>query len=142
VIAYHILTIEKISVIQDMDSGFRVRVHGCGCAYAGLPAGHYAASNRGIKYPRGPGADMNDLQIILKVATAERLDKTIWPGSIAIPGPGSPKHFCPQKTSAKLNTVYGISKRAGEYGCQPCPMFRRVMPFARAVISIDHDSDI
>ncbi|SDD97703.1 L-threonine 3-dehydrogenase [Mucilaginibacter pineti] len=61
--------------------------------------------------------NMNGLLDVLKVASAQRLDKVFWPSSIAIFGPGSPKHLCPQDTLTEPNTVYGISKRAGEYWC-------------------------
>lgn len=62
--------------------------------------------------------NMNGLLSVLKVATAQQLDKVFWPSSIAVFGPGSPKHLCPQETLTEPNTVYGISKRAGEYWCQ------------------------
>jgi nucleoside-diphosphate-sugar epimerase len=62
--------------------------------------------------------NMNGLLNVLKVAASQRLDKVFWPSSIAVFGPGSPKHLCPQKPTTEPNTVYGISKRAGEYWCQ------------------------
>ena len=54
---------------------------------------------------------------VLKVAKERKLDKVFWPSSIAVFGPGSPKYNCPQHTRIEPNTVYGISKRAGEYWC-------------------------
>ena len=54
---------------------------------------------------------------VLKVAKEKKLDKVFWPSSIAVFGPGSPKYNCPQCTRIEPNTVYGISKRAGEYWC-------------------------
>ena len=62
--------------------------------------------------------NMEGLLNVLKIGVAERLDKIFWPSSIAIFGPGSPKHLCPQDTLTEPNTVYGISKRAGEYWCK------------------------
>ena len=54
---------------------------------------------------------------VLKIAASHQLDKIFWPSSIAVFGPGSPKYNCPQNTRIEPNTVYGISKRAGEYWC-------------------------
>jgi nucleoside-diphosphate-sugar epimerase len=55
---------------------------------------------------------------VLKIAAKEhQLAKVFWPSSIAVFGPGSPKYNCPQHTRIEPNTVYGISKRAGEYWC-------------------------
>jgi nucleoside-diphosphate-sugar epimerase len=61
--------------------------------------------------------NMNGLINVLKIAAAQQLDKVFWPSSIAVFGPGSPKHLCPQETHMEPNTIYGISKRAGEYWC-------------------------
>jgi nucleoside-diphosphate-sugar epimerase len=61
--------------------------------------------------------NMAGLINVLKVAKEQQLDKVFWPSSIAVFGPGSPKHRCPQETRIEPNTVYGISKRAGEYWC-------------------------
>jgi nucleoside-diphosphate-sugar epimerase len=62
--------------------------------------------------------NMNGLLNILEVAAAQQIDKVFWPSSIAVFGPSSPKHLCPQDALAEPNTVYGISKRAGEYWCK------------------------
>ncbi|EHQ29723.1 NAD-dependent epimerase/dehydratase family protein [Mucilaginibacter paludis] len=61
--------------------------------------------------------NMQGLIHVLKIAAAQRLDKVFWPSSIAVFGPGSPKHLCPQDTFIQPNTIYGISKRSGEYWC-------------------------
>lgn len=61
--------------------------------------------------------NMEGLINVLKIAAAQQLDKIFWPSSIAVFGPGSPKHLCPQETHIEPNTIYGISKRAGEYWC-------------------------
>ncbi|HZY37581.1 MAG TPA: NAD-dependent epimerase/dehydratase family protein [Mucilaginibacter sp.] len=69
-----------------------------------------------------PGAawmlNVQSLLSVLEIAKEFRLDKVFWPSSIAVFGPGSPKYNCPQYTRIEPNTVYGISKRAGEYWCQ------------------------
>jgi nucleoside-diphosphate-sugar epimerase len=61
--------------------------------------------------------NVHSLLSVLKIAGEQKLDKVFWPSSIAVFGPGSPKYNCPQHTSIEPNTVYGISKRAGEYWC-------------------------
>jgi len=61
--------------------------------------------------------NMQGLINVLKIAAAQQIDKVFWPSSIAVFGPGSPKHQCPQHTLTEPDTVYGISKRTGEYWC-------------------------
>jgi len=61
--------------------------------------------------------NVQSLISVLKIAHEQKLDKVFWPSSIAVFGPGSPKYNCPQNTRIEPNTVYGISKRAGEYWC-------------------------
>jgi nucleoside-diphosphate-sugar epimerase len=51
------------------------------------------------------------------VAKEQQLDKVFWPSSIAVFGPDSPRYNCPQETRIEPKTVYGISKRTGEYWC-------------------------
>jgi len=71
---------------------------------------------------QNPGAtwklNVQSLLSVLEIAKDFKLDKVFWPSSIAVFGPGSPKYNCPQHTRIEPNTVYGISKRAGEYWCQ------------------------
>lgn len=71
---------------------------------------------------QNPGAawklNVQSLLSVLEIAKEFQLDKVFWPSSIAVFGPGSPKYNCPQHTRIEPNTVYGISKRAGEYWCQ------------------------
>jgi len=62
--------------------------------------------------------NVQSLLSVLEIAKDFQLDKVFWPSSIAIFGPSSPKYNCPQHTRIEPNTVYGISKRAGEYWCQ------------------------
>ena len=61
--------------------------------------------------------NVQSLLSVLKIAKEHKLEKVFWPSSIAVFGPGSPKYNCPQHTRIEPNTVYGISKRAGEYWC-------------------------
>jgi nucleoside-diphosphate-sugar epimerase len=71
---------------------------------------------------QNPGAawklNVQSLLSVLEIAKDFKLDKVFWPSSIAVFGPGSPKYNCPQQTRIEPNTVYGISKRAGEHWCQ------------------------
>ncbi len=55
--------------------------------------------------------------MVLNIARDLKLEKVFWPSSIAVFGPGSPKFNCPQDAGIEPATVYGISKRAGEYWC-------------------------
>jgi nucleoside-diphosphate-sugar epimerase len=61
--------------------------------------------------------NMQGLLNVLDIAREEKLTKVYWPSSIAVFGPTSPRHNCPQKTIIEPTTVYGISKYAGEFWC-------------------------
>jgi len=62
--------------------------------------------------------NMDGLLNVLELARKECLEKVYWPSSIAVFGPGTPKDMTHQDTIADPNTVYGISKLAGERWCQ------------------------
>ncbi len=58
--------------------------------------------------------NMAALMNTLELARSVRLKKLFWPSSIAVFGPTTPKTNTPQLTVMEPNTVYGISKLAGE----------------------------
>jgi len=58
--------------------------------------------------------NMKALMNTLKVAQESEAKKLFWPSSIAVFGPTTPRHNTPQLTVMEPNTVYGISKLAGE----------------------------
>ncbi|MEH0156538.1 NAD-dependent epimerase/dehydratase family protein [Limibacter armeniacum] len=61
--------------------------------------------------------NMNGLMNILEAARTYKL-KVFWPSSIAVFGLNTPKDLTPQDTVMQPNTVYGMSKLAGELWCQ------------------------
>ncbi|MFS2185582.1 NAD-dependent epimerase/dehydratase family protein [Mucilaginibacter sp. Mucisp84] len=61
--------------------------------------------------------NVHSLLSVLKIAGKRSLSKVFWPSSIAVFGTGSPQYNCPQQAPTEPKTVYGISKRAGEYWC-------------------------
>lgn len=58
--------------------------------------------------------NMKGLFNVLELAREKKLGKIFWPSSIAVFGPTTPKQNTPQDTIMDPNTVYGISKLAGE----------------------------
>jgi nucleoside-diphosphate-sugar epimerase len=61
--------------------------------------------------------NMQSLLNVLEVAREKELSKIYWPSSIAVFGPNSPVDHTPQNCVMDPNTVYGISKLAGERWC-------------------------
>lgn len=64
------------------------------------------------------GLNMNGLLNVLDLAKEQHIQKIYWPSSIAVFGPTTPKIQTPQRTIMEPNTVYGISKQAGERWCE------------------------
>ncbi len=58
--------------------------------------------------------NMKALMNTLEAARESDAKKIFWPSSIAVFGPTTPRHNTPQLTVMEPNTVYGISKLAGE----------------------------
>lgn len=61
--------------------------------------------------------NMDSLLYILEIAKEHTLEKVFWPSSIAVFGSNSPKINTPQHCIMDPDTVYGISKLAGERWC-------------------------
>ncbi len=62
--------------------------------------------------------NMNGLLNVLDLALEYKTARIYWPSSIAVFGPNSPKDQTPQYCVMDPNTVYGISKLAGERWCE------------------------
>jgi nucleoside-diphosphate-sugar epimerase len=62
--------------------------------------------------------NMNGLLNVLELGKKGILKKIFWPSSIAVFGPTTPRRDAPQHTVMEPNTVYGISKLAGERWCE------------------------
>lgn len=61
--------------------------------------------------------NMTSLFNVLDLAKEKHVEKIFWPSSIAVFGPNTPRDNTPQETVMNPNTVYGISKLAGESWC-------------------------
>lgn len=66
---------------------------------------------------KGWHLNMEGLFNVLELGRRGKLEKIFWPSSIAVFGPNSPKKKTPQHTVMDPDTVYGISKLAGERWC-------------------------
>lgn len=76
-------------------------------------------SATGEKYPRlAWDLNMDGLFNVFDLSVQYKVSKVFWPSSIAVFGPNSPKHNTPQYTIMDPNTIYGISKLAGERYCE------------------------
>lgn len=61
--------------------------------------------------------NMESLRQVLDLAVEEKI-KVFWPSSIAVFGATTPRDNTPQKTVIEPQTMYGITKYAGELLCQ------------------------
>lgn len=61
--------------------------------------------------------NMDGLLNILELAKEHQIRKVYWPSSIAVFGPDAPKNNTPQHTATNPNTIYGVTKVAGEQLC-------------------------
>lgn len=61
--------------------------------------------------------NMTSLKNVLDIARDKKLDKVFWPSSIAAFGPDTPREKTPQLTILNPNTMYGVTKVAGELLC-------------------------
>ena len=66
----------------------------------------------------GWSLNMRSLSHVLDLAKEKHIQKIFWPSSIAVFGPTTPQLMTPQHTIMEPNTVYGISKLAGERWCE------------------------
>jgi nucleoside-diphosphate-sugar epimerase len=66
----------------------------------------------------GWNLNMRSLSHVLDLAREKHIKKVYWPSSIAVFGPSTPSVLTPQRTIMEPNTVYGISKLAGERWCE------------------------
>lgn len=70
------------------------------------------------KFPRkGWDLNMDSLLTFLDLAKDKKISQLYWPSSIAIFGADTPKINTDQNALAIPATVYGISKRSGEFWC-------------------------
>jgi nucleoside-diphosphate-sugar epimerase len=61
--------------------------------------------------------NMNSLYHVLEIAREQGLVRVFWPSSIAVFGPTSPRVGTPQNTILIPETMYGVTKVAGELLC-------------------------
>lgn len=71
-----------------------------------------ATAEKDIEF--GWGLNTRSHSNVLDLAKNGLIKKIFWPSSIAVFGPTTPKQQTPQYTIMEPNTVYGISKQAGE----------------------------
>jgi nucleoside-diphosphate-sugar epimerase len=62
--------------------------------------------------------NMDSLLQVLDLSVKHKVNRVFWPSSIAAFGPNTPRELTPQMPYMDPNTVYGISKLAGELWCQ------------------------
>jgi nucleoside-diphosphate-sugar epimerase len=62
--------------------------------------------------------NMNGLFNIFDACLEYKVQRVFWPSSIAVFGPSTPRINTPQQAILEPNTIYGISKLAGERFCE------------------------
>lgn len=108
-------TFERLDVMNRELIDTIIKKHGITQIY------HLAAilSAKGEENPQWAwNLNMTGLLNILEAAKDHKLNKVYWPSSIAVFGPTTPRVGTPQHTVMDPNTVYGISKLAGERWCE------------------------
>ncbi len=106
---------ERLDVMDAEGTAEIIDKHGITQVY------HLAAilSAKGEENPQWAwNLNMTGLLNILEIAKEKNLRKVYWPSSIAVFGPSTPVDNTPQHTVMDPNTVYGISKQAGERWCE------------------------
>jgi len=87
-----------------------------------IPTVYLVAANVAATAEEQPGRfwdlDMVGLFNVLNLAKDKVIKKVFWPSSMAVFGPSTPSENTPQTTVCEPNTVYGISKLAGERWCE------------------------
>ena len=82
---------------------------------------YHLAAVLSAKAEKDPGVaweiNMKSLLNVLELGR-KGVKQIFWPSSIAVFGPDTPKQDTPQNTLMNPNTVYGISKLAGERWCE------------------------
>ena len=76
------------------------------------------SANAESKIEMAWGLNMSSLFNVLNLAKEKIVKKIFWPSSIAVFGPNTIKENTPQFAITEPNTVYGISKLAGERWCE------------------------
>ncbi|WP_017259686.1 NAD-dependent epimerase/dehydratase family protein [Pedobacter arcticus] len=123
----NVIATDRVDSQADEDTGFRVLDVLDKAAFSALVKSEgitqiymLAAilSATGEKNPQlAWNVNMQGLLNTLDIAVEQKVEKVFWPSSIGVFGPLSPKINCPQFTVTEPETVYGISKCAGEYWC-------------------------
>ncbi len=107
-------TFEQLDVMNADQLAGIVETHSISQIY------HLAAilSAKGEENPKWAwNLNMTGLLNVLELAKEKNL-RIYWPSSIAVFGPSTPRVNTPQDTIMDPNTVYGISKLAGERWCE------------------------
>ena len=108
-------TFERLDIMNAAGLAEVVDQHGITQIY------HLAAilSAKGEENPKWAwNLNMTGLLNVLETAREKKINKVYWPSSIAVFGPNTPMDNTPQHTVMDPNTVYGISKQAGERWCE------------------------